>query len=169
VVRKTSLREFQQALAAKIADAGGETAPHARLGVQSGGRLWLIRLDEAGEVLPVPEITPVPLTRPWFIGMANIRGNLASVVDFAGFIGETATERAPGCRLVLFAESFRIHSGLVVERMMGLRNILQFSAEPEGADRPWIRATFRDNEARRWYELDVRALVSDDDFLQVGI
>lgn len=169
MVKKTNLREFQQALAAKIAGAAGETAPHARLGVQSGGRLWLFRLDEAGEVLPVPEITPVPLTRPWFIGMANIRGNLASVVDFAGFMGETVTERAPGCRLVLFAETFRIHSGLVVERMMGLRNVVQFTAESEGPDRPWIRGVFRDSEARRWHELDVRALVSTDDFLQVGI
>lgn len=169
MAKKTSLREFQQALTAKIADARAETAPHVRLGVQSGGRLWLIRLDEAGEVMPVPAITPVPLTRPWFIGMANIRGNLATVVDFAGFMGETATERAPQCRLVLLAEKFRVHSGLMVERMLGLRNVLKFNIESDGADRPWVRATYRDSEARLWYELDVRALVANDDFLQVGI
>lgn len=169
MAKKTSLKEFQQALAAKIADARAETASHARLGVQSGGRLWLIRLDEAGEVMPLPEITPVPMTRSWFIGMANIRGNLACVVDFSGFMGETPTERAPGCRLVLFAEGFRAHSGLVVERMLGLRNVLKFSTETEGGDRPWVRAIYRDSEERRWYELDVRALIADEDFMQAGI
>src|SRR3972149_1323771 len=122
VAKHISLREFQQALAAKLAEAGAETAPHARLGVQAGGgvwvvplgggggggararggpggqaggRLWLIRLDDAGEVLPLPEVTPVPLTRPWFLGLANIRGNLAGVVGFAAFMGEPPPERAP--------------------------------------------------------------------------
>ncbi len=164
-----SLREFQQALATKLAEAGIETAPHARLGVQSGGRLWLIRLEDAGEVLPLPEITPVPLTRPWFMGLANIRGNLASVVDFAAFMGEPPVERLPGCRLVLVAERFRAHSGLVVERMVGLRNMHQLEAEQDGADRPWIRGAFRDPEGRRWYELDIGALVAHGDFLQVGM
>jgi twitching motility protein PilI len=28
-----------------------------------------------------------PLTQPWFLGLANIRGNLYSVVDLAGFLG----------------------------------------------------------------------------------
>lgn len=169
MAKKISLREFQQALATKLAEAGIETTPHARLGVQSGGRLWLIRLDEAGEVLPLPEVTPVPLTRPWFLGLANIRGNLASVVDFAGYIGEPPTERAPQCRLVLVAERFRAHSGLVVERMVGLRNINKFQAEKDDADRPWIRGTFRDAEGSRWYELDIGALVERGDFLQVGM
>jgi len=169
VAKQISLREFQQALAAKLAEAGAETAPHARLGVQSGGRLWLIRLDDAGEVLPLPEVTPVPLTRPWFLGLANIRGNLASVVDFAGFMGEPPTERSPGCRLVLVAERFRAHSGLVVECMMGLRNIHQLTAEQDGADRPWIRGAFRDIEGRRWYELDIASLVANDDYLNVSL
>ena len=51
-------------------------------------------------MIPVPPITPVPLTRPWFRGVANVRGNLYSVVDFAAFVGVGAVEvdraRAPG-------------------------------------------------------------------------
>ena len=176
MAKHISLREFQQALAARLAAAGAETAPHARLGVQAGGRLWLIRLDEAGEVLPLPAVTPVPLTRPWFLGLANIRGNLACVVDFAGFMGEPPTERLPDRRLVLVAERFDAHSGLVVARMMGLRNIHQLEAEDSGvdaeeggADRPWIRGAFRDPEGRRWYELDIGLLVAHGDFLRAGL
>ena len=166
---QTSLREFQQALAARLAEASAESAPHARLGVQAGGRLWLIRLDEAGEVLQLPELTPVPLTHSWFLGLANIRGNLASVVDFAAFIGAPPTERSPDCRLVLFADRFGAHSGLLIARMAGLRNIHQLEAEAGGADRPWIRGGFRDAEGRRWEELDIGALMAHGDFLQVGI
>jgi twitching motility protein PilI len=169
VAKQISLREFQQALAARLAEASVETAQHTRLGVQAGDRLWLIRLDEAGEVLPLPDVTPVPLTRPWFLGLTNIRGNLASAVDLAAFMGETPAERTPDCRLVIFAERFGAHSGLVVARMMGLRNIHQLEAVEGAADRPWIRGAFRDPEGKRWYELDVDVLTAHDNFLQVGL
>ena len=169
MAKHINLREYQQALAAKIAQAGAETAPHARLGVQSGGRQWLIRLNDAGEVLPLPAVTPVPLTRQWFLGLANIRGNLTGVVDFAGLTGEPPTQRSPDCRLVLVAERYGVHSGLLVARMVGLRNIHQFQAEEGAADRPWIRGAFRDAEGRRWYELNIGVLVAHGDFLQVSL
>lgn len=168
MAKQISLREFQQGLAARLREASIETAPHARLGVKAGERLWLMRLDEAGEVLPPPEITPVPLTRPWFLGLANVRGNLAGVVDFAAFIGEAPTARTPECRLVLMADRFASHSGLLVERLMGLRNLAGLEAEPGGADRPWIRGCYRDHEGRRWHELDMGLLAEHGDFLQVG-
>jgi twitching motility protein PilI len=169
VAKQISLREFQQALATRLAEASTEAAPHARLGVQAGGRLWLIRLDDAGEVLPLPEVTPVPLTRAWFLGLANIRGNLASAVDFAAFMGEAPVDRSPNCRLVLFADRFGAHSGLVVARMVGLRNIHQLETVEGGADRPWIQGVFRDAEGKRWYELDVASLVANDEYLNVSV
>ena len=169
MARQTSLRDFQRELAGRLAEARAETTPHARLGVQAGGRYWLLRLRDAGEVLPLPEVTPVPLTRPWFMGLANIRGNLAGVVDFALFMGEPPVERSPDARLVLLAERFGAHSGLVVARMIGLRNVNDLQPEALGAERPWIRAVFRDAEDKRWYELDVEALAAHADFLQAGI
>jgi twitching motility protein PilI len=46
------------------------------------------------------EISSVPLTKPWYLGLANIRGVLASVVDFGAFISGEPTARTPDCRLV---------------------------------------------------------------------
>ena len=166
--KKPSLREFEHELDAQLAEARGETAPHARLGVQAGTRLWLIRLDEAGEVLSLPEVTPVPLTKPWFLGLANVRGNLASVVDFAAFTGDPPQPRSPDSMLVLLAERLGAHSGLVVARMMGLLNINDLRAEDGGSERAWIRGVYSDARQQRWHELDVGALAAHDDFLQVG-
>ncbi|MBX6394019.1 MAG: chemotaxis protein CheW, partial [Burkholderiales bacterium] len=80
MARKVSLREFQQALVRRLNEAQASEAVSARLGVQVGGELWLLRLNEVGEVIPPPAITPVPLTRHWFRGLTNIRGNLYTVV-----------------------------------------------------------------------------------------
>ena len=58
-------------------------------------------LDEAQEVLAVGGITPVPLTRPWYRGLTNVRGNLYSVVDFARFSVGSAATLSPDARLVI--------------------------------------------------------------------
>ena len=168
MAERTSLREFQRELAARLAEARAETAPHARLGLQAGGRSWLMRLDEAGEVLPIPAVTPVPLTRAWFLGLANVRGNLASIVDLAQFVGQPAPVPSADGRLVLFAERFGAHSGLAVERLIGLRNIHEMQVLGETPEHGWIRTTLQDRDGSRWWELDVAALVAHGDFLQAG-
>jgi len=168
VARQISLREFQQGLAQRLREAQAETEPTSRLGVQAGTSNWLLKLDDAGEMLPLPDISAVPLTRPWYLGLANIRGVLASVVDFAAFTGGEVTARTPDCRLLLIAERFQSFSGLVISRMLGLKNVQSMQPVDEPAKRPWVAGAFRDEEGRVWHELDIGALVAHEDFLHVG-
>lgn len=169
MARQISLREFQQGLAQRLREAQAETEPTSRLGVQAGNGNWLLKLDDAGEMLPLPEISTVPLTRPWYLGLANIRGVLSSVVDFAAFAGGEPTVRTPDCRLLLIAERFQSFSGLLISRMLGLKNVQAMQPAPEAASRPWIAGAFRDDEGRLWHELDIGALVAHEDFLHVGV
>lgn len=163
-----SVREFQQQIARRIRAAEGESAASMRLGVQSGSRNWLLRLDDSGEVLQVPAISPVPLTVPWFLGLANVRGSLVGVVDFAAFSGEAATPHTQHARLVLIAERYATHAALLVSRMVGLRNLAEFQAEPREAASPWSGPGWRDRDGTLWHELALGALVESDEFLRVG-
>jgi len=168
VARQISLREFQQGLAQRLREAQTEAEPTSRLGVQAGSGNWLLKLDDAGEMLPLPEISGVPLTRPWYLGLANIRGVLASVVDFSAFAGGETTTRTPDCRLLLIAERFQSFSGLVISRMLGLKNVQAMQPVEEKGNRPWIAGAYRDDEGRLWHELNMGALVAHEDFLHVG-
>jgi twitching motility protein PilI len=168
VAKQLSLRDFQQGLAQRLREAQTEAEPTSRLGVQAGSRHWLLKLDDAGEMLPLPEISSVPLTKPWYMGLANIRGVLSSVVDFSAFMGGEQTVRTPDCRLLLIADRFHSFSGLLIGRMLGLKNVQTMQPAEEGTDRAWIDAAYRDEDGRVWQELNVGALVSHDDFLHVG-
>lgn len=168
---KTSLRQFQQDLAQRLSSAKAQPAAATRLGVQCGPAYWLIDLADAGEIVPVPEILPVPLTKPWFVGVTNIRGSLYSVVDFASFAGGEPVARAQENRLVLAGGRFGINAAILVSRMLGLRNPKDFTAA-EGAaakEAPWAGGNWRDADARVWHELKLQELVQDQDFLQVGL
>lgn len=169
MARRTSLKEFQETLAAKLRDARGEAAPMARIGVRAADQYWLVRLSDAGEVLSPPEVTPVPLTQGWFLGLANVRGKLACVVDFAAFLGEAPTERTPACRLLLAADRFGAQSGLLVAGIVGLRNIDGLVADNRAPPYAWVTGCYRDADGRRWNEFDFGALVAHPDYVQAGI
>lgn len=165
---RTSLRDYQRELAARLKGAGGGRAA-SKLGLLAGDESWLVDLADAGEVIPVPPITPVPLTRPWFRGVANIRGKLYSVVDFPAFLGGAAVALGEQARLLLLSERFRMGGALLVDRSLGLRNPEQLQRrETRAAPSPWVKAEYGDPQGVRWKELNVLELIRHPEFLEVG-
>lgn len=168
--KKLSLREFQEYLAKRLTSAARGEVSSALLGVQSGSESWLLRLAEAGEIISLPTLTPVPLTKPWFAGVANIRGSLYSVVDFSAFRGGEPTPFNANTRLVLIGTRFGVNSAIVVNRMLGLKPAESFAPASDAGDLPaWVDQVMVDQEDHRWRRLDVPALLANPEFMQIGI
>lgn len=168
---KVDLRTFQRELAARLATKTAAQVESSRLGLACGGDRWLIRLADAGEVVTMPQIVPVPLTRPWYLGVANIRGNLYSVVDFARFLSREETAIGSQSRLVLFgSRAGDINAGLMVTRVLGLRNVSELApAAPPQAAPGWYGQRWMDGDGHAWQEIDLAVLARDPAFLQVGL
>ncbi|MBC3935162.1 chemotaxis protein CheW [Undibacterium sp. CY7W] len=156
----------------QAAQRGGFTQL-SQLGVLIGGVHYLLDLREAGEIVSVGTLTEVPLTRDWYKGVSNIRGNLTSVVDLPRFQGSEPTPLDASCRIVGFASVLAFNGGLLVSQVLGLRNVAEMEVvvnEPGAADgRAWLPRSFRDSEGRIWHELSLAALVQDQDFLHIGL
>jgi len=168
---RIDLRTFQQELASRLATKTAAQVESSRLGLSSGGERWLVRLADAGEVITMPPIVKVPMTRDWFLGVANIRGNLYSVVDFAGFLGHAPAATAAATRLLLFgARVGELNAGIVVSRVLGLRNLAELAPVPAPANAaPWYAQRWMDGEGNAWQEMDLARLARTPAFLQVGI
>jgi twitching motility protein PilI len=166
---KLSLRDYQRDLAERLR-AAESSRNVSMLALQVGEEGWLVDLTDAGEVIPVPPINTVPLTRSWFKGAANIRGNLFSVVDFPAFLGGNAVTVTEQSRLLLIGERFRLGCALLVDRSLGLRNPAQLKPLPasDGERAPWLKAEYLDPEGRRWKELSLPQLVLQAEFLNVA-
>lgn len=54
MARGAGLREFQENLARRLANAAAHDTLRSRLAIESGELLWLLPLPDAGEVMPVP-------------------------------------------------------------------------------------------------------------------
>jgi twitching motility protein PilI len=171
---KLDLRAFQQELATRLAAKTAAQVEQSRLGIACAGAQWLIRLADAGEVIAMPQTASVPMTKPWYLGIANIRGNLYGVIDFAGFLGHPLEPIAPGAsqtRLVLFGPRVgELRAGLVVHRVLGLRNLAELARSEPPQDAPaWYGARWTETGGAVWQEIDLARLAQDTAFLQVGL
>ncbi|WP_301100976.1 chemotaxis protein CheW [Propionivibrio sp.] len=169
MAKKGSLREFQAHLAKRLAGASEQSAA-GLLGIQSGTDYWLLNLSDSGEIIPLTPLTGVPLTKPWFVGIINIRGNLYAVADFSAFQGKEATPQNTSSRLLLIGTRHGSNAALLVTRMLGLRNMDDLrpaTADPDAAI--WATDAYTDNEGRRWKMLNVRQLLADENFMDIGV
>ena len=169
MARRTGLREFQLSVAERIRTAATRAALASKLGFQVGADNWFVSLHQVNEVIPSPQILPVPRTHSWFRGVANVRGNLYSILDFSAFVGGEPI--APGAerRVILVSDRLVGGAGLLVSRMLGLRNPEQFTAAPRPAGASaWVAGAYTDAGGTRWLELDLPSLVREQRFLEVG-
>lgn len=169
MAKRISLREFQEKLVRQLAEAQSSER-RTLLGVEADNQNWLINLTDTGEILPVPSLVPVPLTQPWYRGIANVRGTLFGVIDFSGFGHNRLTTPTGSARLLLLASRHGTNSALLFSRASGLRNVDEFERDDGPADqRPWVTERLRDMQGKQWLKLDVRALISSPAFLEAGV
>ncbi len=157
--RRARLRQYQEQLLERMQAARTSSGARAhQLGVEIGGVRYLLDLVEAGEIVPLPPLAAVPLTQPWYLGLANVRGNLLGVVDLARYLDADAVPTA-GTRLVTFAPGLGFPCALLVAKVVGLRH---------AADMTPLDARLRDADGQEWTPLSLAALAREDRFLQVA-
>ena len=164
------LHEYQAMLARRLQEARAKSSTEGFLGVQIGEHHWLLSLTDTGEVLDYQPPARVPLTQPWYLGLVNARGNLLGVIDFGLFCGEAPTGSGSGAKIVVLSKDPQRACAIVVPRVAGLRSLsdLQPAEATVEEGRPWLGRAWRDAQGTQWRELDVRQLLADPAFLQVG-
>jgi twitching motility protein PilI len=177
MANKEALRELQTRLASRLQAA--KTRPRARgwLAVECAGVGLLLPLAQAGEIFPLRSLLKLPHAKPWLTGVAQLRGDLYTVVDLAAFLGLRAPlaidPAAPEGQLVMLAPALQVNAALRVDRLAGLRGEEQLVRESEAADntaKPAFAAgRWKDAQGVSWQEIDLGALAVDGAFLDVMV
>ena len=174
MANKQGLRELQTRLAERLAQAKTQAPTGSWLAVESSGQSLLLPLQQSGEIFPWASILPVPYTRPWFLGVANLRGGLYGIVDFASFSsGKAAPARSEAARLqtrfIALNAALGVNCAILIDRLSGLRNATDFVAIEEQDDAAaYLRRTLVDKAGKRWQELDMSVLAARPDFLGIA-
>ncbi len=173
--RSIRLRAYQDQLLERMQAANsGNGVPIRQLGMQVGARRYLLDLLEAGEIVPPVPLARVPLTQPWYLGLANVRGSLVGVIDLARYLGLGETPIGAEARFVTFAPGLGMNCALLVSRILGLKNpdtLITVAETTEPSSRPsWQGEQLRDKESdlpTTWRRLHTAALLGDPGFLDI--
>lgn len=125
-------------------------------------------IDIVSEFLPVPAYTPVPGTKPWILGLANVRGDLLTIVDMAGFLSGKRTTHTLRTRLL--AATLRGRPvGLLVDEVFGQRQFVSTEGKPSDLPKESPLNEFVQHQYRSgsdvWQELDIETLFATAEFL----
>jgi twitching motility protein PilI len=148
----------------------GEAAHGEATGVifSIGDHHLTCNVEQVHEFLPLPAYTPVPGTKTWILGLANVRGDLVAIVDLGWFLLGTRTKVTIRSRLLLASLRGR-PVGLLVDEVFGQRNFLENDASPAGLSphsplHGYVKRQLRSG-SETWQELDLDILFTTADFL----
>jgi twitching motility protein PilI len=161
--KRFNLREFQQQVLDRLQKQTAGDAQVSALGVRIGDTLWLVDMPDISEVLPLPYLTLVPLTKPWYCGVANVRGSLYSIVDLGAYMDNETTQRETHNRVLLLGQRFAFNTGLLVSRVLGLRNTQDWQQHEINGEKQ-----LQDSNGQVWRKLDITQILSQPEFLQIG-
>ena len=94
------------------------------VGYRVGPRLLASGFDEVVEILPLPQLTPVPGAQPWMLGVANIRGNLLPVVDLKQFLEGERTVLQEDQRVLIVRQPGG-NVAVTIDELFGQRSFLE--------------------------------------------
>ncbi|HEX4509449.1 MAG TPA: chemotaxis protein CheW, partial [Burkholderiaceae bacterium] len=130
---------------------------------------------------PLRSLLKVPHAKPWLTGVAQLRGDLYTVIDLAAFLGLRAPQVldpahghvSPDGQLVVLAAALQVNAALRVDRLAGLRSEEQLARLADATDdtpRPaFAAARWQDGQGTTWQEIDLAALAVDGAFLDVMV
>lgn len=150
-------------------DTASALPPAHWLAVQAGGQRCLVPLAQAGEIFPWTAVQPTPYTRAWFLGVANLRGELCGVVDLGRFLHSGQEAAAPDPKLLGFHPAIGLNCALRIDRLLGLRTAEDFVPAAADAPRaqPWLGPLHTDADGLAWQTLDLQALARAPAFLAI--
>jgi twitching motility protein PilI len=124
--------------------------------------LWGVK-----EILNYPSsLTIVPGSKPWMLGVANVRGTLIPVIDLQLFLIGRKTRRTRRSRVLVFALGSGL-TGVLVGEMVGMRHFAKETAKEakavNGKFSKYVQFEF-DQDGMSWPVFSLSALAEDPAF-----
>ena len=91
--------------------------------VEIGGKWFGIDILKSKEVVPLPNITPVPNTDRLVIGVFNLRGDIYPVVDISTVL-DLPEKKIQASDMVILLEMNSDVMGIVVDRIHGVHPVV---------------------------------------------
>jgi twitching motility protein PilI len=164
-------RRAREAVAAR---EGADTSAEEWVGIgfRLGAESFVAARGDVREVIPVPEpLARVPGAKPWLRGIANVRGQLLTIVDLKAFLGGGSSAPDRRSRVLVLAGR-DVPTALIVDEVLGFR---RFTEDEFAEDAPatvarcehYLTGGYR-RGSEVWPRFSLLKLLDDETFLNAG-
>ncbi|RMW99163.1 chemotaxis protein CheW [Allofranklinella schreckenbergeri] len=174
---RASSEDLQMRLAKRLRQIDtGERSVSSWMAVEIGRRSLLLPLSHASELLQWQRPTPVPYTKPWFMGIVSWRGDIFGLIDAARFLDADSPSRSEQalsqCHLLTFNPALEINAALLIDTVTGLKSVNDFEAAhapmPNSAP-AFMGNIYTDLQGKLWQELNLQAFAQQPEFLSIRL
>ena len=120
--RKKILRARARALARKPEEKETGIERLEIVEFQLAAERYAIESSYIGEVYPLKDLTPLPCTPPFVLGIMNVRGNVLSVIDLRKFF-DLPEKGLTDLNKVIIVHDERMEFGILADAILGSRLI----------------------------------------------
>ena len=166
--REVSPEEQKRILKARalvLARAAGETAARAGdlevLEFTLADETYGIEMRFVRETCPLRELTPVPCTPPFVLGIINLRGQILSVIDLKKFFG-LPEKGLTDLNKVIIVHDGQMEFGILADEILGVRLRASARLQPSLPTLTGVREEYlRGITEERCVVLDGQKLLTD--------
>jgi purine-binding chemotaxis protein CheW len=129
-----------------------------------GSEEYVVPVEQVREILTPKEITPVPHTAVYLLGVCSLRGTVMPVIDLNRRLGLAASERDEKSRIIVVSLGQDDQVGLFVDRVRGVVRLLPSAIRPapdtveQGAGAEFLKGIARKDD-RLYILLDVEKAI----------
>lgn len=120
-----------------------------------------VESDFVREIYPLRELTPLPCTPPFVLGIVNVRGQILSVIDIKKFF-DLPEKGLTDLNKVIIVQAGGIELGILADVILGIRSVPLRDLQPSLPTLTGIRAEYLAGVTKdRLVVLSVEKILSD--------
>lgn len=126
---------------------------------------YAVEIRHVNEVYPLKDLTPLPGTPAFVLGIVNVRGRILPVVDLRKFF-DLPEEGLTDLHRIILVQGNGLELGLLADSAVGVRSIPVDSLQPSLPTLTGIRSDYlKGVTAERLVVLDVARLLADSNII----
>ena len=125
------------------------------------GERYGLEAAHVHEVYPLQELTPLPCTPPFVLGLVNVRGRIYPVIDLKKFF-DLPEQGITDLHRILLVHTAEMQLGILADTIAGVRSIRLDTIQPSLPTLTGIRAAYlKGVTAERLVILDFARILAD--------
>jgi purine-binding chemotaxis protein CheW len=127
--RRSILKERARELARENRGDGAAVESMDLLEFRLASERYAVECAFVREVLSLKALTPLPGTPPFVLGIANLRGQIVSIIDFRSFFGIPALGLGELNKVIVVRDD-KMEFGILADEVLGVRAIPRAAVQP---------------------------------------